>query len=308
MKKTFLALALLLALASPAFATVAVHATKVIDPTTGQPLVSGTLNFNLTALAVTNGAIDPAATVPATGTYTVTMKNGAGSTLWSLSNVVVYSTGFDYDTIVIQAGQTFSFYGFPYTACANTATGTETDVTPNSTWYCAPSNGRLGWINARGSAVPAYPIGLYTGMGAPAFPAADGSTYYDATTPTAPVPYVHLTNWQRLPAPNVTISGQTVDIVDPITSGEMQVVASFIQETDGGGGSFAINSAGINVQGDDGNSGFAVSTATGTIIFDAQTPNDYFGISYTGINFYDADTNKHFWIDASGFHVESYTP
>jgi lysophospholipase L1-like esterase len=164
-----LALLILSALAPLAMAqTAAVTGSHVLG-IGGAPLASGSLCFASTCVAVTSGSVAAGAAIPQ-GTGVLSLKDGGGTTFWSLPGTIVPATGFNFDGVVVAASQTLTIAGAPFTACAPGAAAIETDVTPNVTWACAASSGGIQWVNGNSAAAAApRASGLYSGAGMPVF-------------------------------------------------------------------------------------------------------------------------------------------
>jgi hypothetical protein len=165
MKKLVLLLVLLGVCAEAAAAqTTAVLGTKVLNGS-GTLLSSGQWCFASTCLTVTGGAFTGSV---ASGTQTITVKDGSGTTYLTVPSAVISGAAFDWDTFILTSGMTASGVGSPRLACQVGATYTQTDA-GNLAWYSVSQNGVCVWTTSGGGGGTPATAGLYAGPGAPTF-------------------------------------------------------------------------------------------------------------------------------------------
>jgi hypothetical protein len=146
MKKLVLLLVLLGVCAEAAAAqTTAVLGTKVLNGS-GTLLSSGQWCFASTCLTVTGGAFTGSV---ASGTQTITVKDGSGTTYLTVPSAVISGAAFDWDTFILTSGMTASGVGSPRLACQVGATYTQTDA-GNLAWYSVSQNGVCVWTTSGG--------------------------------------------------------------------------------------------------------------------------------------------------------------
>lgn len=142
MKRALLAVALVCAFCSPAFAqSTAVSGTNVLD-NTGAKIASGKWCFAGTCFTVTAGQFNGSVT-SATGTVTVTDSTG-GTTYLSVPSVTIGGSFFSWDTFTVPSNGIIQGIGVPRIACTPGATYSQTDGAQNK-WNCKSINGAGVW-------------------------------------------------------------------------------------------------------------------------------------------------------------------